>query len=60
MNDHGDELRPLYVWGRNHDQLTTTETLFIKFFAPETGWQAAIEKQRNNAAPDIIWDLYKR
>ena len=30
-NDRGAEVHPFYVWGRTHDVLNTTETLFIKF-----------------------------
>lgn len=31
ISEKGDTLRPKYVWGRRHETLTTTETLFILF-----------------------------
>ena len=37
INDRGDEAHPFYVWGKTHDQLLSTETLFVKFplFLPD-------------------------
>lgn len=31
INDHGDTVRPKYVWGRKDDQLMSDETLLIMF-----------------------------
>lgn len=31
LNGEGDTLRPKFVWGRRHEFLTTTETLFVMF-----------------------------
>ncbi len=44
VNGRGDGVSPMYVWGRNHDQLTTTETLFIKFRLRNANGRHLLEK----------------
>jgi hypothetical protein len=45
-NDHGDQVRPLYVWGKKNDNLINTETLIVKFLFRKPDGHHFLEKCR--------------